>query len=35
VLVRQFLLAVDRINIYGPIVTSPASPDGVILLGAH
>ena len=33
-LVRQFLLAVDHINIYGSITTSAAFPYAVILLSA-
>jgi len=34
-LVRPFLLAVDRINIYGPVITSAAFPYAVILLASY
>jgi len=34
-LVPQFLLAVDRMNIYSPIIISAAFPYAVILLGMN
>jgi len=35
VLVHQFLLAVDGINVYDPVIVSAAVPYAVISLGEH